>query len=369
MKKILYLAVVFCCILALPVVAAMQSNSGNDANKSNKNDSMRPVYATNIKIAKKIPVSSIIRETKGKPSFPSRQDKDKNKEVATGALGSSVMGNKYAIIIGICDYPEDADGIQEINDICVSDGDSLHMYKALIELYGYIPENIRLFKDGGGETGFINAETEKYIIAGVPTYDNIKQAVAEIEGLANENDEVVFFFSGHGTSGEADDGDNEIIDEGIIVHDNNGSMDLDGYKTLDFIWDGELKSWFSGFATSRIVFIFDTCRAGGMNDVASDGRIVVMATAEDKSAYVYSTVGEDVDGDGQQDGEGVFSRLFVHEGMLDGLADEYDHDNDDSTQDVVIEEAFDYAQKNIPSYLKRKQKPVISDRFVDDLLL
>ena len=55
--------------------------------------------------------------------------------------------------------------------------------------------------------------------------------------------------------------------------------------------------------------------------------------------------------------------------MLDGLADKYDHDSDDSTQDVVIEEAFDYAQENIPSYLKRRQKPVISDSFADDLLL
>jgi len=317
----------------------------------------KPIPATNIEVVKKVFLSEGIGEIKGKPS-PS----PKTGGVATGILGDyPITGTKYAVVIGICDYP----GTDY--DICTSDGDSLHMYKALTELYGYKPENIRLFKDEGGTTGFINPDTEEYIIADVPTYNNIYQAVMDIKNNPNltQDDEVVFFFSGHGTRGNADDGDTEGTDEAILVHNNNNT-------DIDFIWDGELRNWFFDFGTTRIAFVFDSCLAGGMNDVATDGRVISMATGETQSAYVYSTAGEDVDGNGIKDGEGVFSRLFVNEGMLQGKADKYDHDKDEVTlegTDVVVEEAFDYAKANIPPYLKVRQKPVISDGFYNDLLL
>ncbi len=318
----------------------------------------KPIPATNIEVVKKV-FSEDVGKGKGKPS-PSPETGG----AATGILGDyPVTGNKYAVVIGICDYPGTA------NDICLSDGDSLHMYKALTNLYGYKPENIKLFKDGGGTTGSILGG----VAYGIPTRDNIYNAIMDdIKSYATSGDEVVFFFSGHGAKGTAKDDDAEETDEAIIVHDSDGAMDADGYSTLDFIWDGELRSWFDGFGTTRIVFVFDSCLAGGMNDVADAERVVNMATGETQSAYVYSTAGEDVDGDGIKDGEGVFSRLFVNEGMLQGKADKYDHDKDSfliEPTDVVVEEAFDYAKANIPPYLKVRQKPVISDNFTDDLLL
>ena len=106
-----------------------------------------------------------------------------------------------------------------------------------------------------------------------------------------------------------------------------------------------------------------------------------MATGEKQPAYVYSSdllnvrVDEmvDIDGDGRLDGEGVFSRYFVNEGMLLGLADKYNHATDDPNdpglgigEDVVVEEAFDYAKASITI---PTQKPVISDNFPNDLLL
>jgi hypothetical protein len=314
----------------------------------------KPIPAADIEVVKKV-FSGDVEKGKGKPSAP-----PKTGGAATGVLGDyPVTGTKYAVVIGICDYP----GTQ--NDICQSDGDSLHMYKALTELYGYKPENIRLFKDSGGTTG----STLGSVDYGVPTRDNIYKAIVDIKSNATLGDEVVFFFSGHGARGEANDGDAEITDEAIVVWKTEDKTDN---NNITYIWDGELKNWFSGFGTTRIVFVFDSCLAGGMNDVADTGRIVNMATGETQSAYVYSTAGEDVDGDGIKDGEGVFSRLFVNEGMLMAKADKYDHDKDGSLlepTDVVVEEAFDYAKANIPPYLKVRQKPVISDNFTDDLLL
>jgi len=353
--------------LTLSLSGVLLSQAAPNERTQNLN---KPVSATNIKVDKKILISSDdIKGTKGKPTSPPGQDKkngSKEEYTATGILGPMATGNKYAVVIGICDYP----GIS--NDLCESDGDSLHMYKALKTLYGYDSANIRLFKDMGGTTGSYLGSVNYAI----PTRDNIISAIQEIKGLAtSSDDEIVFFFSGHGASGNADDNDVEDIDEAIVVHDSDGEMDADGYSDLDFIWDGELRTLFNDFATTRIVFVFDTCRAGGMNDVATDvngiiidGRVISMATEETKSAYVYSTAGEDVDGDGIGDGEGVFTRLFANEGMLQGLADKYNQlktiDNN-----VAVEEAFDYAKKNVPRSLKGRQKPVISDKFLNDLLL
>lgn len=361
-------AVIIGLALSLVGMALTSQTASAEKDQNSSKQVPKPVSATDVKVIKKIPAPDI-GETKDKPSPPGQDKKPPGKEeekpAATGVLGELATGNKYAVVIGICDYPGTA------NDICASDGDSLNMYKALTTLYGYDPANIYLFKDMGG-TYFEENTTDSIptIIAEKPTRENILSAISAINASSTSSgDEVVFFFSGHGATGIADDGDGERIDEAIVVH-NASSMDI------DYIWDGELKTAFSGFATNRIAFIFDTCRAGGMNDLATSGRVISMATGENQVAYVYSTAEEDVDGDGTPDGEGVFSHYFVNEGMLKGLADKYDHNKNNQycgvgtcePSDVVVEEAFDYANEIIPDIYKR-QDSVISDNFIDNLLL
>ena len=356
MRKLFGL-ITICSVLAFPVLAAKPLVS---------NPVAQSLPATDIHLVKKAPLPLIIGEVKGKPDSPPGQNKDKNggsERAATGVLGASATGEKYAIIIGICDYP----GTK--NDICNSDGDSLNMYKALTTLYGYDPDNIYLFKDYGG-TYFEENEGDDIptITARKPTRKNILNAISELKNkkATSSEDEIVFFFSGHGADGIAQDGDSERRDEGMVVH-NNDSTDI------DYIWDGELKTAFTGFATNRIAFVFDTCLAGGMNDLADTGRVISMATSESQVAYVYTKEGDDVDGDGQLDGEGVFTHFFVNEGMLQGLADVYDHGQrtnpDVLGEDVVVEEAFDYAKEMIDNSSYKRQKPTISDKFENDLLL
>jgi hypothetical protein len=117
------------------------------------------------------------------------------------------------------------------------------------------------------------------------------------------------------------------------------------------VWDGQLRDWFAGFNTSRIIFIFDSCLAGGMTDLQAPGRIINMACSESGLSY------ED---DSWQNGQ--FTYFFVDQGMLAGKADKYD--NIREVADVTIEEAFDYGKANC-----QVQKPTISDSFDDDLLL
>ena len=311
----------------------------------------KPIPATNIEVVKKI-FSEDVGKGKGKPSPP-----PKTGGAATGTLGPLSTGNKYAVVIGICDYPGGD------YDICWSDGDSINMYEALTQLYGYEDENIYLFRDTNPD--MVNTPTD-----GPATFANIEDAVlSKIKPNVKPEDEVVFFFSGHGGWLRDENGnpiDAEPYDEAdgkdevIIVHDGKGIVG---------ILDDTLRPWFSGFGTTRIAFVFDTCLAGGQNDVAADGRVVSMATGENQSAYVYST-GDSTTG---EFGEGVFSHYFVNEGMLQGKGDKYDHgykiNPETLGEDVVVEEAFDYAKANIPPYLKIRQKPVISDGFPDDLLL
>ncbi len=170
----------------------------------------------------------------------------------------------------------------------------------------------------------------------------IYSAINDIKSKAQPGDEVVFFFSGHGGKGKASDNDAETIDEAIVAHD--------GSK-LVYIWDGELRDWFSDFKTDRIVFIFDSCLAGGMTDLKAPDRVIAMASTENGYSYEFDSL---------QNGQ--FTYYFADKGMLQGLADKYD--SIPGISDVTVEEAYDYA-KAYCIY----QTPTISDSFTDDLLL
>jgi hypothetical protein len=304
MKKVIgaILAAMLALVLITPAVLA-------------KPNMDKPLPATDVTLVKKITLH-------GKPGGGGGSGRPA-KQAATGVLGEQLGtgANKYAILVGISDYPGTA------NDLEYCDDDAQDIYNALTTLYGYSPSNIHLLLDMDASfTGILNA-------------------INDIKSKEVAGDEVVFFFSGHGTNGRADDGDKEKTDEAIVSHDGNPS------GSLIAIWDGQLKDWFSDFNTSRIIFIFDSCLAGGMTDLKADGRVINMACSENGLSY------ED-----DSWGNGQFTYYFVDQGMLGGEADKYD--NIGGVADVTIEEAFDYAKANC-----RMQKPTISDSFSDDLFL
>ena len=265
----------------------------------------KPLPASGVELVKKVTVKGP-KARGGKPV----------KEVATGALGTLCTGSKYAVIVGISDYPGTA------NDLEYADDDALDMCNALTSIYSFNPGNVQLLTNLGA------------------TFDAIQEAIMDMKAKAKQEDEIVFFFSGHGAKGIASDGDKEKLDEAIVTHD--GSR-------VEYIWDGQLKNWFSGFATSRIILIFDSCLAGGMTDLKASGRVISMSTTETGTAYESATWSN-----------GQFTYYFVNEGMVEGFADKYD--NISGVPDVTIEEAFDYAKANCKS-----QSPTISDSFQNDL--
>jgi len=304
MKKLLVAILAAVLVLVLITPAALA-----------KPDMDKPLPATDVQLVKKVTL-------RGKPGGGGKPAK----QVATGVLGANVSGDKYAILVGISDYPG------EENDLQCSENDAQDIYNALTTLYGYNSSNIHLLLG-------MNA-----------SFNAIRDAINYTKSQAVAGDEVVFFFSGHGTKAVAYDGDEERMDEAIVSHDGNPS------GSLIAIWDGQLKDWFAGFNTSRIIFIFDSCLAGGMTDLAGANRVINMACSESGTAY-----------EGLWGNNGQFTYFFVDQGMLASQADRYDHDQDTilpEAKDVTIEEAFDYAKANC-----RRQTPTISDSFSNDLLL
>lgn len=206
------------------------------------------------------------------------------------------------------------------------------MFNALVNVHGYPKGNILLLISDGKEN---NAKRSDII-----------DAIEKLRGKVRAGDEVVFFYSGHGARGRADDGDKETTDEAIVPYERT---------TESLIWDGELMRMFSTFPTTRIIFIFDSCYAGGMTDLKADGRVVAMACSESGLSYEFSALEN-----------GQFTYYFVDQVTTAGDADIYDYDLDGTLvepSDVVIEEAFDYAKANCIY-----QVPTIGDSFPKDLL-
>jgi hypothetical protein len=278
-----------------------------------KPDPQKPVPATDTVLVKKVTL-------RGRPAHAGGGKKKAG--AATGTLGQPLTGARHALIVGISDYP----GTD--SDLAYADVDATEMADALTSVYGF--GDVQLLTNG--------AASRAAILAGI---DALRASVAA-------DDEVVFFFSGHGMNGAADDGDGEKIDEAIVTQNDAGTEFLP-------IWDGELKQAFDGFPTSRIVFIFDTCLAGGMDDLQEPGRVILMAAGEHGYSY---------EGDPWENGE--FTYYFVHQALEQGLANTHDYDGDEALSEpeqVTAEEAFDYTKANCDL-----DRPVISDSFADDLL-
>lgn len=110
--------------------------------------------------------------------------------------------------------------------------------------------------------------------------------------------------------------------------------------------DGDLSEEFSTFDSTRILFYFDSCYAGGMTDLVGSGRLICMACKESQVSYEVSTYEN-----------GQFTYYFVDQGILAGKADA----NNDGF--VTCEEAFDYAKANC-----QRQTPTASDTFPNDML-
>lgn len=382
-------------VIVLFIFAFLLGAMGVDAQGKKENKFDKPSKVKNVQISEKKVLSesdrksldSLEGESKGKPVKPS-PDPVPLIGGATGVLGKPIPagGQRYAILVGLANYPGTT------HDLCVEeaktgkdfptttdglayyckDEDALNMKKALVEKYGYNEENIFIFSDANAKFDAIKERVD-YLV-GTDT----------ISAKLTADDELVFFFSGHSSTGVAMDetgvqqlNNDEPLDEAMFIYDQNYSEDdfLNGVPytsgNSSYIWDDQLKSWFVNSLTKRILFAFDTCNAGGMNDLESDGRILALSSTDNQSSWTYYLGGTQTDTNVFQESEGLFTHYFVKRAMIDELGDGYNPLNKKSKNPpkydgkVAVEEAFNYAYPII----RTAQSAVLNDKFLNDLLL
>lgn len=268
---------------------------------------LRPAAATDVQIGYRVTLDAKAVVSRGKPAKPPAA-------TATGILGTPCTGQRYALVMGINDYPGSASDLS----YCVADAWAV---RDVLVAYGFPSANITFLQDRQVTREAIDAFTQSRTFAA--------------------EDEIFVFYSGHGSKGRADDYDTLKTDQAIVVCNAT-------YTGFDSIWDGELKRLFSAVPTNRIVFAFDSCYAGGMTVLGRTGGEVVMACTANALSYESSAYGG---------GHGAFTWFFFCEGIAARKAELSTDDNDI----VTIEEAFDYAKPLLGS-----QTPVLNDGLEND---
>lgn len=279
---------------------------------------------------KELPVLKLPGEyLPGKGGPPADKGKpDNNKEEP---VPPDTDANKLAVVIGIAEYRGN-------EDLWNSDEDAQEMATALIDVYGFPEENVKVL---------LNRDAKA------------KAIISAIEWLAewdDADDSVVFFFSGHGFTKDDSagwDGDEEVdgVDEGIVTHDMYG------------LTDGFLKDKFSELETEKLTLVFAQCHSGGMFDDDDDlqnlGRVIPAACKAEQYAWDFLYYGNT-----------LFGYYFIDQGILEGLAD--------PDGEVSMEEALAYAhplvlaeslaiQNEFPD-IDTRSEPQIYDGFTGDLI-
>jgi hypothetical protein len=150
----------------------------------------------------------------------------------------------YAVIVGVADYPG------TINDLNYTDDDATGLYNNLLEDdLRWAPGRMQLLVD---------AQASR---------DAIYDAISVFASDGDADDVFLFYFSGHGTTGE----DIAPFDEGDGYDEYLCSY---GSTLSEFIRDDELSDWLSLLPMERIVVLLDTCYSGGQIKSVGDDRIV-----------------------------------------------------------------------------------------------
>jgi hypothetical protein len=170
------------------------------------------------------------------------------------------------------------------------------------------------------------------------TASNVKNAMDSIFSEANENDFVLFFFSGHGSPGYFCPYDYEM---NSIEH--------------DFI-----KTDFKNSRARYKICIADACFSGSISN-SSSNYSSVSSLSEERIAVMMSSRSYQTSQETQQFKQGVFSYYLI-KGMK-GEAD-YNHDSY-----ITVGELFVYTQNNVYNYSSGKQVPFILGQNLDRIPL
>ena len=181
--------------------------------------------------------------------------------ISTSALPPIAPSTRFAVLVGISDYPgtEEDLGGGPLNDVKL-------MADLLVNKFGFDPSDILMLTDAQA------------------TKTNIHTAFVTFLAKAPENGVVVFYFSGHGTQLPDDSGDEpDGLDETLVVLG-------DAPDTWAVIRDDEL-GWLAGLLPSRhILIVLDNCYSGtGTRGIARTPSLATIAGGHAQSLQLASS--------------------------------------------------------------------------------
>ena len=159
-------------------------------------------------------------------------------------------GDKWALLIGV-------DKCKAVGELTVCSADALAM-KTKLEQIGYPAKQITLLVDNQSD------------IDTLPTIGNVERAITRLAGVAEADDTVLFFFSGHG----------------VTYNGTSWLVPTDGdlTKGVSLTW---IKDQFAACTAKEKVMILDACHSGGAKgvsgitpDLKTSGNLVMLLSCE-----------------------------------------------------------------------------------------
>jgi len=216
----------------------------------------------------------------------------------------------WAVVVGISDY-------EWIDDLRYSDDDARDLFNQLAPIWG--EDHIKLLVD---------SEAAKA---------NIHDAIYNwLDPREDEDDVVLFFFSGHGSRGY------------LCPYDSL----TDSYANN--IRGEELDSWLDTLDSNKVVVVLGTCYAGGfISDLWGSGRVILASSDANESSWENMALGH-----------GVFSYYLLE--AFDNL--ELVDTNGD--YEISAEEIFYYVEPKVVAFEEawgEDQHPELGDGYVGQL--
>ncbi len=256
---------------------------------------------------------------------------------------------KYALIIGINDYKS-----QDIDDLRYSVADAQYLQEALTRFARYKEQNVHLLVDDQA------------------TYNNIRREIFWLGQVAKPEDEVFFYFSGHGTRiVDTDNNEEDGLDEAFCPYE----TDLDDESTV--LVDDEIGHWFRRIESKEVVVVLDCCHSGGAAGkslVSDGGRGVNMASKGAKGSMTNKDVdpysfdlslenkivicGSAADQQSYEDNKlkhGIFTYY-----LCEGIRGNADANQD---RDITTGELYDYTNKSTLEFARTLQKKQTPEKF------
>ncbi len=225
----------------------------------------------------------------------------------------------WAVVVGCAFY-------QHMKTLRYTDDDAYQFYAFLKSIEG----------------GAVSDDQVKVLIDEDATHDNILSAMRDTYRQADENDVILFYFSGHGLPGS------------FLPVDYDGQFNALRHEDVQ---DALLSS-----RSRHKLVIADAChsgslvaRSGGDSDASLASYYSALTNAQASTALMMSSRGEEIS---MEDG-GLRSGVFSHY-LIRGMKGEADANHD---MMVSIQELFEYVHREVRGYTGNIQTPTLTGTY------